>query len=260
MRTPSSIASPRARSSPASVLRTSRGRRRLVTGPTYIGGASDGEGEWSWVDGSPWIYENPRNDGLLGKSETRLAMSSSGEWHDVSGEDKFGVLCRDQTPLCVDEDKEHCGSMGLDYCSNKQFAAKCRRTCRLCWDSAPARQDCEDSFDEYTCIRYKTYGWCDRPDTKDQVRQNCKLTCAACDEDEDTGVLGNMAKLRKKLCNEAGKAKSAAPLPGTQEVNRAFRNYYYTKQWIKSWFKSSAPGVGGRLAFALLLALAACSQ
>jgi len=182
----------------------------------YLGGTSNGRGEWKWTDGTPWTAVNPENDGLLGRKETRLAMSSSGKWHDTDGRVKLGVLCREKTEPCEDDDPVLCTSLGMAFCTDRPIQAKCKRTCNVCSNLAPARQDCADNFDAFTCTRYKTYGWCTREDTRDQVRQNCMLTCGACPEHESVGVLGRLGALRRQLCDktarEVERAKKDLPL------------------------------------------------
>jgi len=172
----------------------------------YLGGTSNGRGEWKWTDGTPWDAVNPENDGLRGRSETRLAMSRSGKWHDTDGRAKLGVLCREKTEPCEDDDPVLCKSLGMAFCTDRPIQAKCKRTCNVCSNLAPAKEGCADNFDAFTCARYKTYGWCARKDTEEQVRQNCMLTCGACPEDESWGVLGRLGALRKRLCD-----KSRAP-------------------------------------------------
>merc|ERR1740121_2987857 len=121
----------------------------------YLGGTSNGRGEWKWTDGTPWTAVNPENDGLLGRKETRLAMSSSGKWHDTDGRVKLGVLCREKTEPCEDDDPVLCTSLGMAFCTDRPIQAKCKRTCNVCSNLAPARQDCADNFDAFTCTRYK---------------------------------------------------------------------------------------------------------
>lgn len=168
----------------------------------YLGGTSNGRGEWKWADGAPWKTVNPENDGLRGRKETRLAMSRSGKWHDTDGRAKLGVLCREKTEPCEDDDPVLC-SMGMAFCTERPFKAKCKSTCNVCSPLAPAKQECTDNFDTFTCTRYKTYGWCTRMDTQDQVRQNCMLTCGACPGDERLGVLGKLGELRRRLCDKS---------------------------------------------------------
>jgi len=176
----------------------------------YLGGTSDGRGEWKWTDGTPWDAVNPENDGLRGKKETRLAMSRSGKWHDTDGREKLGVLCREKTAPCKDDDPVLCKSLGSAFCTDRPVQAKCRRTCNVCSSAAPAKQDCADNFDTFTCTRYRTYGWCDREDTQDQVRQNCMLTCGACPKNFSVGVMGKLGALRRKLCDKSAEEVARA--------------------------------------------------
>jgi hypothetical protein len=61
----------------------------------YLGAESDGEGTWSWNDGSPWDYVSPQNDGLTGTGETKIAFQTNGEWHDWgTGSSTHGVVCK----------------------------------------------------------------------------------------------------------------------------------------------------------------------
>ena len=47
---------------------------QVATGIAYLGGTSDGNGKWSWEDGTPWDYVHPFNDKLLGTKETALVI------------------------------------------------------------------------------------------------------------------------------------------------------------------------------------------
>ena len=66
-----------------------------VTCNVYIGATSDGNGNWEWVDGSPWwAYTN--NDGLTGTTETKIMWTPiDHKWIDLgTGAEKLGVICK----------------------------------------------------------------------------------------------------------------------------------------------------------------------
>lgn len=81
---------------------------------------------------------------------------------------------------CKDTDEGWCKDLGMDYCSEGTFAKKCPRTCELCAPSGAVVDACRDIFSTFTCSRYASYGWCDREDTKAQVRLRCPMTCGRC--------------------------------------------------------------------------------
>ncbi|CAE7590660.1 unnamed protein product [Symbiodinium natans] len=63
----------------------------------YIGAESNGEGVWSWHDGTEW-WQPLVHAGLDGWSETRVVINDKArddqKWHDwQTGEDLHGVLC-----------------------------------------------------------------------------------------------------------------------------------------------------------------------
>ena len=67
-----------------------------VTCNAYIGATSDGNGNWKWIDDSPWwAYAN--NDALKGTTETKIVMrAADSKWNDWSVGDKLlGVICKD---------------------------------------------------------------------------------------------------------------------------------------------------------------------
>ena len=66
-----------------------------VTCNVYIGATSDGNGNWKWIDNSPWwAYEN--NDGLPGTTETKIVWRAvDNKWNDWgTGADLMGVICK----------------------------------------------------------------------------------------------------------------------------------------------------------------------
>ena len=55
-------------------------------------------GQFTWADGTPWDYVSPANDGIKGRSETRLAVHTDKKWHDWSNGEKLNaVVCRGTT-------------------------------------------------------------------------------------------------------------------------------------------------------------------
>lgn len=70
---------------------------RITEGVAYLGATSDGQGKWSWEDGTPFDYVHSFSDGIPGTRETRLVirMDQYGKWNDWStGGVRFGVVCR----------------------------------------------------------------------------------------------------------------------------------------------------------------------
>lgn len=62
----------------------------------YIGAMSDGNGIWSWYDGSAW-WQPAVHGGLSGREETRIIISGSDRlWHDVD-QSLHGVICSKAT-------------------------------------------------------------------------------------------------------------------------------------------------------------------
>ena len=61
----------------------------------YIGATSDGNGNWVWIDNSPWWYYS-NNDGLYGVFETKIVWRKSDDkWNDWGrGKDLKGVVCK----------------------------------------------------------------------------------------------------------------------------------------------------------------------
>merc|ERR1712048_645769 len=69
---------------------------KLAKQTAFIGAESDGKGKWKWSDGSKWWQpKGTQHDGIVGKSETKIAISSSDKkWHDWGkGSDKLSVIC-----------------------------------------------------------------------------------------------------------------------------------------------------------------------
>jgi len=66
-----------------------------LTCNVYIGGQSDGAGNWGWEDGSEW-WAASWNDGLKGTKETKLVVLKKGKWVDWGqGQSLQGVICQD---------------------------------------------------------------------------------------------------------------------------------------------------------------------
>lgn len=82
--------------------------------------------------------------------------------------------------ICEDTDKKWCMELGSSYCSEEAFSKRCHKTCELCTPEGTVSAGCTDKFSAYTCSRYASYGWCDRQDTRDAVRLQCKMTCGEC--------------------------------------------------------------------------------
>ena len=72
----------------------------LISTTAYLGGESDGSGNWQWADGSVWADYRPLStDGLNGITETKLALENDGEWNDWhTGDALLGVVCRRTAP------------------------------------------------------------------------------------------------------------------------------------------------------------------
>lgn len=92
---------------------------------------------------------------------------------------------------CEDSDKKWCTELGSSYCSEDVFSKKCPQTCELCAPKGAKSMGCADKFSSYTCSRYASYGWCDRKDTKDAVRLQCKMTCGQCNLFYIPGINGS---------------------------------------------------------------------
>lgn len=60
----------------------------------YIGATSDGDGNWSWLDGSTW-WQHDLNDGLNGVYQTKLVVTKMARWSDWSESSEQGVICMD---------------------------------------------------------------------------------------------------------------------------------------------------------------------
>jgi len=66
----------------------------------YMGAESDGQGNWSWLDGSNW-WMSGSNDGMLGTLETKGAFDGVTDivFHDwTNGEGELGVICQKHYP------------------------------------------------------------------------------------------------------------------------------------------------------------------
>ena len=61
----------------------------------YVGATSDGNGHWSYIDGTEW-WAYSQNDGLEGKGETKIVWNDDGTgWHDWgTGDATHGVICQ----------------------------------------------------------------------------------------------------------------------------------------------------------------------
>ena len=67
-----------------------------VTCNVYIGATSDGNGNWEWIDSSPW-WAHTTHDGLSGTTETKIVVRADlkWEWDDWgTGADLMGVICK----------------------------------------------------------------------------------------------------------------------------------------------------------------------
>ena len=75
-----------------------------VTCKAYIGATSDGNGKWSYIDGTEW-WAYSQNDGLAGIGETKIVWNDDGTgWHDwKTGEDPQGVICQQCQGKCYDK-------------------------------------------------------------------------------------------------------------------------------------------------------------
>lgn len=62
----------------------------------YLGGMSDGNGNWRWTDGTEWGNYIGSNDGIRGTGETHLAYQpNDGRWHDwAQGQANLRAVCR----------------------------------------------------------------------------------------------------------------------------------------------------------------------
>ena len=70
--------------------------KSIVPCNVYIGAASDGKGNWSYIDGSEW-WAYSKNDNLAGVRETKIVMDclKGCEWHDWgTGDELLGVICQ----------------------------------------------------------------------------------------------------------------------------------------------------------------------
>ena len=68
---------------------------KLAKSVAFIGAESDGRGNWEWKDGTTWWEPaDDKHDGIVGASETRIAMNTDNKWHDWgTGSDALGVIC-----------------------------------------------------------------------------------------------------------------------------------------------------------------------
>ena len=68
---------------------------KLAETTAYIAAESDGKGNWKWADGTKWWQPaTEKHDGIVGASETRIAMNTDNRWHDWgTGEQALGVIC-----------------------------------------------------------------------------------------------------------------------------------------------------------------------
>ena len=75
-----------------------------ITCKAYIGATSDGNGKWSYIDGTEW-WAYSQNDGLAGIDETKIVWNDDGTgWHDwKTGEDPQGVICQQCQGKCYDK-------------------------------------------------------------------------------------------------------------------------------------------------------------
>jgi len=73
-----------------------------------------------------------------------------------------------------------CKELGTSFCSEESFAKACRGTCNLC--STEGNGTCRNVFSQYTCTRYKTYGWCTRNDLSAAVQRQCPESCGLCEK------------------------------------------------------------------------------
>ena len=83
----------------------------------YLGGFSDGQGNWEWVDGTPFDYRNPEGDGISGRGETKLVFSHQHTgWHDWGqGQNENGVICRYPPQPESDDLETYCDADAYDY-------------------------------------------------------------------------------------------------------------------------------------------------
>ena len=74
--------------------KTNAWRAKGSCNSVYIGGTSDGAGNWKWLDNSVWWRHDKSSDGLTGISETKLYWTYDDNWNDVSGTAEMGVICQ----------------------------------------------------------------------------------------------------------------------------------------------------------------------
>ena len=74
--------------------KTNAWRAKGSCNSVYIGGTSDGAGNWKWLDNSVWWRHDKTSDGLTGISETKLYWTYNDNWNDVSGTAEMGVICQ----------------------------------------------------------------------------------------------------------------------------------------------------------------------
>jgi len=86
---------------------------------------------------------------------------------------------------CKDEPGDYC-TVHQHYCANPAFQKSCPKTCNLCAPAGIKAEPCADIYSTFTCSRYKSYGWCEREDTKDSIRLQCPATCGVCNPYKDS--------------------------------------------------------------------------
>merc|ERR1719454_1072201 len=75
---------------------------------------------------------------------------------------------------------DNCKKVGAEYCAVPEFASRCKKTCNICLSEGIVEKPCMDKFSQFTCGRYRSYGWCDRKDTRDAIRLQCPASCGVC--------------------------------------------------------------------------------
>jgi len=129
----------------------------------YIGAASDGKGNWSWLDGSEW-WQSEYNDGLKGTGETKIVIMTDGKWADWGqGQAEMGVMCQDAqacnldrcgvcdgNDVCVDCNDVPNGGATFDdcgVCGGDGSSCECRDTS----DGGPSEGEmCDTRWDHVT--------------------------------------------------------------------------------------------------------------